>query len=276
MRPTSPIGTSLVEAIPRHTLPPGDSESPPTCHSEPQRGISLPSSDPLTLCHPNAPQEILLASTHPTVPIPRRLPHLPQSPTTPPPQQRPIPKPTPSRVGTSLVASSPISPHSLSCHPQRPPNIPVGASVERPSPSRVVPLHSRLPVGAVREPPVPVIPYRTPGDSESPPPVIPSAPSCHSESLEESRCHHAPPPRVLAHAGTHHYDRTRRCGMAPCPRACGDPSLHPLHHRRVVRQLHVSSRMREPTLSSLPATYNSDHVGPHVITASIPLPNPPQ
>ena len=132
--------------IPYHT--PGDSESPPTRHSEPLRGISLPGSAPLTLCHPNAPQEILLASTHPPVPIPRRLPHLPSSPTTPPPQQRPIPKPTPPPEGTSLVASSPISPHSLSCHPQRPPNIPVGASVERPSPSRVVPLHSPLPIGA--------------------------------------------------------------------------------------------------------------------------------
>ena len=122
---------------------------------------------PLTLCHPNAPQEILLASTHPTVPIPRRLPHLPSI------THHPSPSTT-ANTETNPFARRNV-PRGLLSN-QRPPNIPVGASVERSSPSHVVPLHSphshrggpswnrplhstvrpTSPVGAVREPPFPI------------------------------------------------------------------------------------------------------------------------
>ena len=119
VRPTFPQGRPLLTPFPVIPYrPPGDSESRPTCHSKPRPSPPhvIPNLReesrcrvplPLTLCHPNTPQGILLASTQPTVPIPRRLLHLPPSFTTSPPQQRPIPipKPNPPHVAASLVVA---------------------------------------------------------------------------------------------------------------------------------------------------------------------------
>ena len=111
-----------------------------------------------------------LAGFHsPSRPLPRRLPHLPSSPTTPPPQQRPIPipKPNPPHVAATLI----IARHMRSC--------------DQPLPYRRFP-----------KPPFPIIPYRPPDNAESPPHVILSA-AQRSRRISLSSRHNLPPPLVI-------------------------------------------------------------------------------
>ena len=145
------------------------------------------------------------------------------------------PFPSPRRGGSRTARSPQCTPHVIPS-PSR--NLAAGYSLPLPVSSRMrgpilspSPFHLPLPVGAVREPPVP-----------------PTHPKCHSESLKESRRRPLNPSRVLAHAGSHpplpprplpllpspqrtpHVipspSRNLVAGYSPpsCPRACGDPS----------------------------------------------------
>ncbi len=166
-------------------------------------------------------------------------------------------RPSPSNIPLHprLPVGATNCPHSPSCHsaPNHPPRMssPAPTQHSRGRPSNAIPpasSRSVLPVGAPNQP-VP-LPHAFP-----PPPVIPSAPSCHSESLEESN---AP---------------------LPCPRACGDPppSLPHHHHYPTITSPnppHVAASLVRARHATSPSPVGAPSGRPSSLTDHLVIPNP--